>query len=57
MVINFEDEYCIIMCKDGINIEIDRETALDFARQVQDFYEDGFDRDYDEDDIDFSCLD
>lgn len=57
MVINFEEEYCIIMCKDGINIEIDRETALDFARQVQDFYEDGFDRDYDEDDIDFSCLD
>lgn len=53
MVINFEEEYCIIMCKNGINIEIDRETALDLARQVQNFYEDGFDRDYNEDDIDF----
>lgn len=53
MVINFEEEYCIIMCKNGINIEIDRETALDLARQVQNFYEDGFNRDYDEDDIDF----
>lgn len=53
MTINFEEEYCTIVCKNGINIEIDRENALDFAKQVQDFYEDGFDRDYDEDDIIF----
>lgn len=51
MTINFEEEYCVIVCKNGINIEIDRETALDMAKQIQDFYEDRFDRDYDEDDI------
>lgn len=50
MIINFEDEYCTIMCKNGINIQIDKESALDFARQIQDFYEDGFDIYYDEDD-------
>jgi len=50
MIINFEDEYCVIICQNGITIEIDRETALDFARQVQNFYEDGFDVNYDEDD-------
>lgn len=53
MAINFEEEYCVIVCKNGINIEIDRETALDMAKQIQDFYEDGFDRDYDGDDIDY----
>lgn len=52
MTINFEEEYCTIICKNGINIEIDRESALDFARQVQDFYEDGFE-DCDEDDVIF----
>ena len=53
MTINFEDEYCIIMCNDGVRIEMDREAALDFARQVQDFYENEFDRDFNEDDIIF----
>ena len=53
MIINFEDEYCTIICKNGINIQIDKETALDMARQVQNFYQDGFDIDYDEDDINY----
>lgn len=48
MIINFEEEYCNIMCKNGIIIQIDRENALDMAKQIQDFYEDGFE-DEDED--------
>lgn len=54
MTINFEKEYCVVMCKNGIRIEIDRETALDFAKQVQDFYQDGFEDDLEVDNEDWS---
>lgn len=48
MIINFEEEYLAIVCGDGIIIEIDREAALDLAKRVQDFYQDGFEEDEDE---------
>ena len=48
MIINFEDEYLAIVCGDGIIIELDRETALDLAKRVQDFYQDGFEEDNEE---------
>lgn len=52
MNMNFEEEYISLMLGSGCILEIDRETALDIAKQIQDFYEDGFCDDYDEEEED-----